>query len=233
MPMRLLLFLALAVFFPSGVFCQIEFLRPDYDAIEHAINDKADSMYYPSLFHRYVNNDTGLTTEQYRHLYYGYLFQEGYNPYGIQVEGIDDSIRAIMNKSEISQGDWKRIAGYSKESLQKGNPFNLDALYYLLVAYSEIGDTANEELCVSKLGGLLSAIGSTGNGLTEETAFHVINVSDEYTFLKVMGYTFAGKQHLTKNTCDYLEVTKEGESIDGMYFDVKQIFKAYGKEFKK
>lgn len=46
--------------------------KPDFKEIEKAINDKSSPFFYNALMKRYSNNDTLLTMDEYRHLYYGY-----------------------------------------------------------------------------------------------------------------------------------------------------------------
>ena len=72
---------------------------------------------------------------------------------------------------------------------------------------------------------------STGDGKTDTTGIHVNTIGDEYTLINLLGYDFDGKQSLTSNQCDYLTIKQNDDGIEGMYFDVKQIFKGYYKMF--
>jgi hypothetical protein len=49
--------------------------------IQKNIENKNSEFYYPELLKRLKQNDTLLTGEQYRHLYFGYTFQKNYKPY--------------------------------------------------------------------------------------------------------------------------------------------------------
>jgi len=68
---------------------------------------------------------------------------------------------------------------------------------------------------------------ASGDGMSETTAFHVLNVSHEYDILNILGYEFSGNQKLTEGKCDYLSLKDNNDQVHGLYFDVKQIFKGY------
>lgn len=66
---------------------------------------------------------------------------------------------------------------------------------------------------------LTDAILSSGDGLTEESAFYVINIPQEYDILNMIGFEFGGSQSLIK-TNDYLTVKENPANIKGLYFDI-------------
>jgi hypothetical protein len=64
-------------------FCQnTDFKKPDYKGIEKIIVDKESGFFYPDLLKRYKKSDTTLTLQDFRVLYYGFLFNESYSVYG-------------------------------------------------------------------------------------------------------------------------------------------------------
>ena len=80
--MKLIITISLLLLLQTG-FAQLNnFTRPDFKTIEAAIKDKNSPLFYSKLMERYKNNDTTLTNEEYRYLYYGYSFQTEYSPYG-------------------------------------------------------------------------------------------------------------------------------------------------------
>ena len=54
---------------------------PDNDQILKDVLNGMSPYYYPVLFMRYMEGDTTLTLEDYRHLYYGYAWQPEYEPF--------------------------------------------------------------------------------------------------------------------------------------------------------
>ena len=200
---------------------------PDYYEIEKLTNDKGSAFYYPAMFERYAANDTTLTLRDYRMLYYGHFFQPGYAPFYQMAEA--DSIKMLLGgKDELASADWKEIIRLGTNNVKK-NPFDLKALNIIWIAHRNTGDSATARLYFDKLRKLVQTILSSGDGLTEETAFHVLNVSHEYDILNILGYEFGGKQKLTDNKCDFLTLKTNDDNIAGLYFDVRQIFKGYEK----
>src|SRR5690606_31403976 len=53
----------------------------NFDAVKKSISSSKSKLYYPNLLKRYHANDPKLTLDEYKHLYYGWTFQAGYNPY--------------------------------------------------------------------------------------------------------------------------------------------------------
>lgn len=55
----------------TGSAQEIEMDIPNLKKIESSIRDFNSEMYYPRLMRRYINNDTTLTLNEFRHLYLG------------------------------------------------------------------------------------------------------------------------------------------------------------------
>jgi hypothetical protein len=203
---------------------------PDYKTIKTIINDKKSESYYPKLMERYNNSDTSLSIENFRTLYYGFLFTDLYSPY--PMSKFNDSISSILRKDTLFKNDYISLIKYENLILQDC-PFNLRDLNMLAYSYSQIGDTLSANLNVFKLNMTIKTILSTGDGREEKSAWHVISVSHEYDILQVLGFEFGGKQMLTTNGCDYLEVQENEYNITGFYFDVQMILEKERESFKK
>lgn len=63
------------------------------------MTDPASRYYYPKLMGRYEQNETIMNLDDYRHLYYGYLFQEDFNPY--RHNEASTKTRAFITKAPI------------------------------------------------------------------------------------------------------------------------------------
>jgi len=203
--------------------------KPDYNHIEKIIVDENSPYYYPVLFERYKRSDTTLTLQDFRVLYYGYLFHDSYKVYGMS--DYVDSVNAILYQATLTTEDYKEIIRLEELILEEF-PFNLRDIYTLTNAYYQIGDILSTIKMDYKLNMLAGAILSTGDGKKDNTAWHVISVSHEYDILGYLGFQYAGSQTLTNKNCDYLEVTKNKYKIDGFYFDVSMLLKKQAELFK-
>jgi hypothetical protein len=201
--------------------------RPDYKNIERITKDKSSPSYYPKLFKRYEANDATLTMDDYRMLYYGFFFQEGYRPSGSSSK-YSDSLKAIFKKQDITDADRKNAIRYTLDDL-KTSPFSLKDIYRLYNLYEMFKDEKNTAIYLRKLEMLAGAISSTGDAKTDTTALHILSIEDEYTVISLLGYEFSGSQSRTQNGCEYLLLKKNDDGIEGLYFDVKQILVKAGK----
>ena len=196
-----------------------EFQSPDYAEIERVTKDKDSEYYYPQLMARFNSADTTLTIEHLRALYYGFTFQKEYSPYGIPPKR--NKLNTLLSKDPMDRDDYEKALEYVNDILEK-NPFNISDLYLLVNLQHDLGDTTAARQTYIKRNMVIDAILSTGDGLEEETAWHVISISHEYDFLRVFGFKF-GKQSLTANCCDRLEVEENKKGISELYFNVCQL----------
>jgi len=195
--------------------------RPDYKAIERLTAERDSPHSYDSLFARYRQADSTLTPGEYRLLYYGYFFREEFE------EGDGgaayDSIRALYQKDTLSQDEWRRVLGLAKLAADT-SPYSPRVLLTLATAYKMTGDSVLFKRTKKKWDGVFETITSSGDGLTDTSAFHVTAVGHEYDVLRAFGFASRG-QSLTPKLCDYLELRPNDYDVKGLYFDVSQLFK--------
>lgn len=196
------------------------FQSPNYDVIKKEIQDKSSTYYYPSLMQRFENYDSTLTLEDYRHLYYGYVFQKNYEPYWRFSE--DEELLEYYRKKEIKEKDYKSIIRLVNKSLEEF-PFELNYLNFMCHIYKLKGDEAMVNKISKRLNGIIQVITSSGDGKTCETGFHVISVSHEYLLLNYFELTMKS-QALVERKCDYLALEENRAKIDGLYFNVEKLF---------
>ena len=61
---------------------KVELKPVDFDRVKKVSQDPRSRYYFPRLEKLYRSNtDTTMNLEDFRNLYYGYMFQEDYNPY--------------------------------------------------------------------------------------------------------------------------------------------------------
>ncbi len=198
---------------------QPSFATPNYAYIDSVTKVKNTIFYYPVLLKRYRHNDTTLSQYQIHLLYYGKFFQEGASIFDHN-QGLNDSIKAVYKKETLTDNDLIQLLGYFLK-LHDTMPFDLGTLYKLNSVCQKLND-ARAAKYAYKLKMILQAIVATGDGRTENSGFHIGSVSDEYSFLSIMGLKFGGSQSLIKD-CDYLKVGENKYDIKGIYFNIEQI----------
>lgn len=218
--MKRLLFLACLICMSIVTFAQDK-VAPDYKAIEKDINNAKSEFYYPTLMQHFQNGDDSVSVEACRHLYYGFVFQTQYNPYSTATP----EEKALRNVNmPTSEQEAREILDKAKTVL-KNDPFNIDVLMiaFYLTQSDLLQDSILERKYSNQLGMLLNAISSTGDGLSEQSAFHVINISHEYALLQILGLSIS-EQSLIGN-CDVMTLQENDFNVEKMYFNVSQILK--------
>jgi len=201
---------------------------PNYRAIKTAIEDNNSNYFYPKLLERYQLNDTTLSIIEYRHLYFGYIFQENYDP-DWRCECIDTLV-TYYRKEKLNTQDCDSIIKYASLCISK-NPFDLRQLNMIGYAYHLKGQ---EDIAITyalKSAYLKEAIFSTGTGKKAKKALHVISVSHEYEIIKSLGL-FSSGQELIGMKYDYMSIHKNPMNIKGFYFNIEKIFEHRQKMFK-
>lgn len=200
-------------------------IKPDYEKIKSEIENKKQASYYPKLMKRMKELDTTLTKEDFRNIYYGYTFQKEYEPYAVNN---DDQLQAFFEKDTLIESDYKPFIKLANKSLQE-NPFDLRIMNMLTYVYSL---DKNEEMSLKTsfvLNNLIDTIIGSGDGLTCESAFHVISTSHEYTLLSVFGLQSQGQSLIGE--CDFLRFEKDKYKIPGLYFDVSKLFESMRRKY--
>jgi hypothetical protein len=213
--------IVLLVIWSSGLFSQaISVSPPEYEKMRLQIFDNTSPFFYPKLFERYQPGDTTLSLEEFRFLYFGYTFQSRYVPY--QVSRHQDKMIAFMSKNTLTSKELDEFIKLCKLNLDE-LPFDIRTLNILAYSYKQKGDTLAMQMTDFKKQGIIRAIKSTGNGLTERTAFHVIDPAHEYDLLYEEGLEYAGSSNMTTGLYDYLLVRPNEKGIRGLYFNISRI----------
>ncbi|PZX95228.1 DUF4919 domain-containing protein [Flavobacterium aquariorum] len=197
---------------------EISFKVPDYELIKKNIQDKKSNYYYPKLLERMIANDTLLTNEDYRHLYFGYVFNPKYDAYFRSPD--EEKLSKYFTSDSIYEKDYDEIIKLSEHSISLF-PFDLRQMNYLGYIYHLKGDDVAAKKMSNRFQSILEAILSSGNGEQCETGMHVISVSHEYVFLNMFRLE-STSQSLVGN-CDYLAFEKGKYKIDGVYFNIEKM----------
>lgn len=210
---------------------KIKVAKPDLDSIRQRTLDPRSPRYFPKLMAKYNRNDTTMTTEEYRDLYLGYMFQEDYDPYRTSIyagQTNDLRLKATHTKEEIDT-----IRKYAELAL-KDNPFDLRQMAFLVHVLKEKRKDMSAKIWEYRLEHLLGAIKSTGTGEDTENAWYVIYPVHEYDLIQVLGYEATDAAFLEPGY-DYLTVQPTPETAKkfkdkvakGFYFNVVPIQEQY------
>lgn len=134
-----------------------------------------------------------------------------------------DTMHELMNKAKYPEviGVAKRILGIDYT--------DMEAHKILQQTYKILGDTANRNKYHDIEFGLLNSIVKRGDGKTCQTAWPVIQVTEEYFILNMIGAKVL-KQSVdnTGGLCDKMEVqTDRGKQV--YYFELSKVFEGYNK----
>lgn len=203
---------------------------PDYKQIRAAISNQKGQNYYPTLMRRYLANDSTLTLEQVRNLYYGFALQEDFVPYQTQKKELYDIRRALTNSGGNPRHCPEAIR--ISQMVLDDNPFDLLAISTMSFAFLQLQDSISFHLWDEKQTSLLDAIVSSGDGETKETAFHVINIEHEYEVLNRLGLQIE-KDSLCNESIEYLKVKENSEEIPGLFFNFGACRSVYKRRYEK
>lgn len=206
---------------------KLEVKPVDFDTIKAATQDSKSKFFFPKLMKAFESNDTTMTFEEYRYLYYGYVFQEDYNPF--RESQYADMIESLYYNKEFTRSECDTIEKYAELSLDD-NIFDLQQMEYFIFALKEKKKFARAAIRQYRLNHIIATILSSGNG-TAENPWVVTSVSHEYYILNKLGYV--ATEHRTLPGCiDFIAVNpKNDKSPEGFYFDASKILEVASVKF--
>lgn len=222
-------FVALLIFFISWSSQSQRISNIDFDEIESAIKDSTSGFYYPELIKRLIGLDTTLTLEDYKHLYYGSVFQANYHPYGSSnaKKSFTDAFRAGEYKKAIEKG----------EIVMNENPVDPELLVKMSISYLETGDDDLKRIYAILYYSFLEVIYKSGDGKYVESAYVVVSVDHEYLIVADLGLKVT--QQALISDCDRLTISKKGQKrkkgqkkIKELYFNVRMPLLSLSKSYK-
>ena len=185
-----------------------EFLDVNYASIEKFVTQQEAQ--YDSLMQRFIEGDTTLTSDEVKYVFYGSYFSLKYAYTNPSHELMD----AFKEKR------YEDVLNLGQKELTK-SPAQLAILFRMCVAALEQEEEEKAQLYRTRLLQVLDVILSSGDWKSAQTAYKVLEVSDEYVIL----YGVFGV-HLTQQAlsgkCDIMTVYEDenpDETVD-IYFDV-------------
>jgi len=205
---------------------------PDYEQIKKLVNSKSSNFYYPDLLRRFEAADTTLTVEQMYYFYYGTATRPDYSPYK---PSNYDALHKALEKDNPEEKDWQEAARVIDEQL-KTDPTNIRFHFYKQIVYNNLYGPESEKTfdAHNQVVMLISAVTSTGDGRSKETALHVICVTDEYGIMDVFGLS-PKQQSLVHDdygqSYDVMDLEKNEYGLESMYFNITVSMDAMNKMF--
>lgn len=192
----------------------------DFNRVKQVTQNPKSRYFFPNLQRLYRSNtDTTMVLEDYRNLYYGYLFQEDYNPY--RQSEYSDKVEQLYYKKPHSRAECDSIEKYAELSLDD-NMFDFDQMQFFIFVLKEKKKHARSLVRNNKLERLIAAIMSSGKG-TKESPWVVICPQHEYNIVNFLGFVATNHKEM-ENGIDYISVQpKEDSKVEGFYFDVSRM----------
>lgn len=195
----------------------------DMKYVAKKVTNKKLKTYYPKLLQRFLSNDTNLTLNDFRLLYYGQAFSGHYDP------NITADVRIEEMIKMKNYGDALRLC----DSVLDKMPLHLNAnLLKGLALYA-----VNEEDPIAfryrrRFINLCEAILSSGNGLNCNSAFKTMFVADEYSVMAYFAIDEFKSQSL-EGHCDHFELDPSAHyNAKAIYFDTSETLKQPDKDTK-
>lgn len=135
------------------------------------------------------------------------------------------TLRGPLQKA-FAEGDCPSVINHGDAILDK-NYVYIDAHIVLDVCHRRLGQTERADHHRKAAHGLLQAIAATGDGKTPSTAFMVISVGEEYTFLMTLGLRKVQQALISKDGHSYDLITAQNRSggSEQVYFNVDRVLR--------
>ena len=201
--------------------------KVDFDHVKQVIENPKSIYYFPKLIKSYQSTDTSMSIEAYRNLYYGYTFQEDYNPFRESV--YSNVVEQLYYKQPHSRAECDSIEKYAELSLDD-NLFDMNQMKFFIYVLKEKKKYTRAAIRQFRLDRLIAAIMSSGKG-TKEEPWVVITPEHEYNIVNFLGYVATDHQDVG-NGLEYVAVApKEGKTTQGFYFDVSRMMSVAAQKF--
>lgn len=195
----------------------------DFDEIKRSTENPASPYYYPKQLKRLQAGDTSLQHADYRYLYYGRVFNAGYNPY--HAADISEKFTKVFDN-----GDYNHAVPLGEKELLE-HPFNLALVQKLKRAHNRTGDREAGHALAQRYLSFLQVILESGDGHSPATAFVPVAIDDEKAVLR--HFNLKQESQTLTGTTDVLTVVPDPDidTVDDephvfagskMYFDASR-----------
>lgn len=226
---RLILIALMMVAVAVGAVAQskLKTRKVDFKHVKEVIENPSNAYYYPKLMRQFLSDDTTMTLEAYRNLYYGYTFQEDYNPFRESV--YSNVVEQLYYKQPHSRAECDSIEKYARMSLDD-NIFDMNQMKYFIFSLKEKKKYNRAALRQFRLDRLIATIMSSGKG-TKEEPWVVIAPEHEYNIINFLGFVATNHEELGGGL-EYITVEPvAGKNTKGFYFDVSRMMEVAALKF--
>lgn len=206
---------------------KIEIAAPDLQKIKSETTDENSNFYYPKLLDKFFQNDTTMTDEEFRMLYYGAIYQEDYDPYrpSYQEETLKELV-PLYSRSEHTRQEREKMRAYAIGAL-KDNPLDLVQLKNLIFVYEQNRKVNLAQIWKYKLNHLLRTIASSGTGVDRDNAWFIAYPRHEFDFLNISGVQVQNTEFV-EPYYDKVEVpAKTEKDPSAYYFNLQPVLEQY------
>ena len=202
--------------------------KEDFDHVREVITNPKNAYYYPKLMKAYTSySDTTMSIEAWRNFYYGYTFQEDYDPFRESV--YSNKVEELYYKQPHSRAECDTIEHYAELSLND-NMFDMNQMNFYIYVLKEKKKHARAAMWQYRLDRLIAAIMSSGRG-TKEEPWVVITPEHEYNIINFLGFVATDHETLDGGI-DYIKVQPvAGKSAEGFYFDISRMMQIAALKF--
>lgn len=194
-----------------------------FSEMEAEVLTPSSPYYYPQIYAKYEKGDTTLTLDDYRHLYYGYMYQKEYEPHK-ESPYVDSLSNLLSRDGAVFKDESAMTAVRYLEKILDDRPFSLKFLNMMVYVYNEKVRDYKQALIYSyKFNMVLSAIFSSGNGREKTSPWMVLYRSDAQSILQFLGADVSKRVYITTNV-EYYHLTKRQDDVRGYYFDFDPIY---------
>lgn len=147
------------------------------ESIKKEISNQDSDFYYSKMLFKYKGLPKSIDSVEAQHLYYGRTFLEK------TVSTSDDEFKKLLK--DFNKKNYPEAIAKTRDLLSK-DPTNLDLLMIMLQCYDKQKDVKNFTYYLSQFKLLTSAILDSGDGKSEDSAYLVNSVGDEYILINVI-----------------------------------------------
>ncbi len=199
---------------------KVEVTPVDFDHVRQVTMNPKNDYYFPKLLKMFTGNDTtGFKLEHARNLYYGYTFQEDYDPFRESVWS--SKVEELYYLDKHTRMELDTIEHYADLSLAD-NIFDLNQMTYQIFALHKKKKFFKENIRKFRLDRIIAAIMSSGRG-TKESPWVVIAPDHEYNIVNFLGYR-AVSHETSDDGIDCITVEpRPGKTATEFYFDLRRV----------
>ena len=198
----------------------------EQDILEQ-ITDQRSPYYYTALMMRYTTGDQTLTDLDYHYLYYGFAYHESYKPLNTNPD--EEQMMALMLHLDPDKADQALLEELLRtaDAARMRDPFSPKILNVMTFACEGLGRKAEAEKWARHKQGIVRAIASSGDGLTQKSPMHVLMFGHALDMMAVEGLTHDNPRIISR-TVEFIPLLTprmvDGKKRKGVYFDFGRVY---------